>query len=120
MITKYADIEPYTTKDGSAIRELMHPDHHSNKNQSLAEATIPAGKKTGLHLHRSSEEIYYVTSGTGMMTLGMKIFEIVTGDSILIPPLTAHCVENTGENDLVILCTCAPAYSHADTELLDC
>jgi len=119
MLTKYSDLEPYKTKDGSTIRELMHPDHNKNKNQSLAEAIIPVGVKTELHLHRSSEEIYYVTAGRGTMTLGMKVFEIVSGDSILIPPLTAHCVENTGAEDLSILCACSPAYSHADTELLD-
>ena len=119
MLTKYSDIEPYKTKDGSIIRELMHPDHHNNKNQSLAEATIPVGVKTELHLHRTSEEIYYVTAGCGMMTLGMKIFEIGPGDSILIPALTAHCVENTGSEDLSIICACSPAYSHADTELLE-
>ncbi|NOY67075.1 MAG: cupin domain-containing protein [Gammaproteobacteria bacterium] len=119
MIAKYSEIKPYTTKDGSMIRELMHPDHHANKNQSLAEATIPSGTKTELHLHRSSEEIYYVISGAGMMTLGMKVFEIVVGDSVSISPLTAHCVENTNKEDLVILCACSPAYSHADTELLE-
>ena len=119
MLTKYANITPYQTKDGSQIRELMHPDHHACKHQSLAEATIPVGVKTELHLHRSSEEIYHVVSGTGKMTLGMKIFDIEKGDSILIPPLTAHCVENIGESDLCIICSCSPAYSHADTELLD-
>lgn len=119
MITKYTDIKPYITKDGSTIRELMHPDHHTNKNQSLAEAVIPAGVKTALHLHRSSEEIYHVTQGTGIMTLGMQVFAIEQGDTILIPALTAHCVDNTGEEDLHILCACSPAYEHTDTELLD-
>jgi len=119
MITKYKEIEPYKTKDGSMVRELMHPELHANKNQSLAEAIIPSGVKTALHLHRSSEEIYYVTQGVGMMTLGMKVFEIVKGDSILISALTAHCVENTGQEDIHIICACSPAYSHSDTELLE-
>ena len=34
----YRDIEPYVTKDGSEIRELMHPAVHGNEKQSLAEA----------------------------------------------------------------------------------
>jgi len=97
----------------------MHPQIHDSKNQSLAEALIPAGVCTALHLHRVSEEIYHVTSGKGSMTLGMKKFDIEKGDTILIPPLTAHCVENTGDEELRILCACSPAYSHADTELLD-
>ncbi len=41
--TEYEKIEPYITKDGSIIRELMHPAVHGNSKQSLAEATVPAG-----------------------------------------------------------------------------
>jgi mannose-6-phosphate isomerase-like protein (cupin superfamily) len=40
------------------------------------------------------------------------------GDSIAIPPGTPHCLENKGSQALHILCCCAPAYSHDDTELL--
>jgi len=119
MLTKLDQLKPYITKDGSTITELMHPQQHDSKNQSLAEALIPVGVSTALHLHRISEEIYHVSSGSGTMTLGMKKFDIEKGDTILIPPLTAHCVENNGDEDLRILCACSPAYSHADTELLD-
>lgn len=119
MKTQHADIEPYETKDGSLIRELLHPSKDRVSNQSLAEATIPAGTKTHLHLHRNSEEIYHVTSGQGIMTLGDSIFEIILGDSICIPPGTPHCVENRNRLPLVILCCCAPAYGHEDTELLE-
>jgi mannose-6-phosphate isomerase-like protein (cupin superfamily) len=37
---------------------------------------------------------------------------------VLIPPGTAHCVENTGTEPLVILCACSPPYAHEDTELI--
>ena len=43
MKTRLADIAPYITRDGSAIRELMHPDVHGNRAQSLAEAVVAAG-----------------------------------------------------------------------------
>ena len=57
--TEFEKFEPYITKDGSIIRELMHPSVHGNPNQSLAEATVPAGGKTLLHKHRITEEIYH-------------------------------------------------------------
>lgn len=117
--TEYSKSETYKTKDGSEIRELFHPDLHGNKNQSLAEATIPVNGKTLLHLHKTSEEIYHVTQGSGMMTLGEQQFEIKQGDTVCIQPNTAHCVENTGKLNLKILCSCSPAYQHSDTELLD-
>jgi mannose-6-phosphate isomerase-like protein (cupin superfamily) len=109
---------PYITKDGSEIRELLHPAHHGVRNQSLAEALVPAGCTTLLHVHQHTEEIYHVTRGTGVMTLGADKFPISPGDSVLIPPGTPHCVANTGEAALIILCCCAPAYSHDDTTLL--
>lgn len=112
-------VVPYITRDGSEIRELLHPDHHAARHQSLAEAMVPAGGKTILHRHAKSEEIYHVTRGAGRMTLGAKSFAITAGDSILIAPGTPHCVENTGADDLHILCCCAPAYAHEDTELLE-
>ncbi len=119
MRTTYGKIQPYVTKDGSQIRELMHPSVHANRNQSLAEATVPAHAQTALHLHKLTEEIYHVTSGAGLMTLGGEKFAVAAGDTICIAPGTPHCIENTGETPLKILCACSPAYSHDDTELLE-
>ncbi|WXG57540.1 MAG: cupin domain-containing protein [Candidatus Sedimenticola sp. (ex Thyasira tokunagai)] len=118
MKTQIKDRPAYLTKDGSEIRELLHPDHHSVTNQSLAEARIPAGVTTHLHRHHRSEEIYHITSGTGVMRLEDKVFSVTTGDSVLISPGTAHSITNNGKKTLVVLCCCAPAYSHEDTELL--
>ncbi len=111
-------IEPFITKDGSIIRELMHPDHHSSERQSIAEATIPIRNKTLLHRHNKTEEIYHIKEGTGRMTLGNKDFTVAPNDTICIKPGTAHCIENIGEKPLVLLCCCVPGYSHEDTELL--
>ncbi len=108
----------YTTKDGSLIRELLHPQQDPVENQSLAEAEILPGQKTRLHKHHATEEIYYVTSGKGLMSLGGQTFEVKPGDSILISPGTPHAIENRGSSSLRVLCCCAPAYRHSDTELL--
>lgn len=118
MKTTYSAITPYITRDGSEIRELMHPVLHGNTRQSLAEASIAPGGATLLHRHQRSEELYYVVAGSGHMTLGRQRFPIAVGDTICIPPGTPHCVENPGQTPLRILCSCAPAYAHDDTELL--
>jgi mannose-6-phosphate isomerase-like protein (cupin superfamily) len=119
MHTRYDDIPAFRTKDGSQIRELMHPDKHGNTAQSLAEARVDPGQRTALHRHRRSEELYHVTAGSGLMTLGEQRFPVTTGDTVCIPPGTPHCIENTGEDSLVILCCCSPAYAHDDTQLLE-
>jgi len=116
--TRYADAGAFLTKDGSIIRELMHPQVHGNANQSFAEAIVAVGRGTQLHRHHRSEEIYHVTEGEGWMVLGEETLAIRQGDTICIPPGTPHRVENTGKTELRILCCCSPPYSHDDTELL--
>ncbi|MEJ2361782.1 MAG: cupin domain-containing protein [Gammaproteobacteria bacterium] len=116
--THYTDSNAFVTKDGSLIRELMHPGQHASRNQSLAEAIVRPGQKTALHQHQQSEELYHITAGKGHMTLGSDSFDVSTGDTVCISPGTAHCIENTGDTDLHILCCCAPAYAHTDTEIL--
>lgn len=118
MKTTYRDIAPYVTKDGSEIRELMHPAVHGNAKQSLAEATVLPGCSTLLHRHRATEEIYYIVDGEGEMVLGDARFPVSTGDTICIAPGTAHRIENAGKGVLRLLCACSPAYDHADTELV--
>lgn len=108
----------FVTKDGSTIRELMHPVNHANRRQSLAEARVPPGTVTRLHKHPRSEELYYFLQGQGRMTLASESFPVEPGDVICITPGTPHQVENTGAKELVFLCCCAPPYSDQDTVLL--
>lgn len=117
--TRYAAIPVYVTKDGSEIRELMHPAVHGNRAQSLAEASLAPGQRTQLHRHQVSEELYHVTHGQGLMLLGDERFAIAPGDTVQILPGTPHALINTGPEPLRVLCCCSPPYAHEDTELLD-
>jgi len=118
LVSKLRDVKPYQTKDRSEIRELMHPDVHGNQQQSLAQASVPVGATTLLHRHDITEELYFIQSGRGQMTLGDKTFAVEPGDTVCISPGTAHCIKNTGDVELTLLCCCSPAYSHDDTEVL--
>ena len=103
-------VEPYTTKDGSTIREL-----HASAVQSLAEATLEPDQATEPHYHRASEEIYFVVKGSGMLEVDGERRTVRPGDAVLIPPGAWHTLENNGTSELRILCCCAPPYSHDDT-----
>lgn len=84
----------------------------------IAEATVPVGAGTARHRHLTSEELYHVTAGRVHMTLGDEHLDVTLGDTVCIPPGTPHCIDNIGADPLRILCCCAPAYAHDDTELL--
>ena len=102
--------KPFTTKDGSTIRELMPAE-----NQSLAEATLAPGQQTQRHYHAGSEELYYLVSGEGVMEIDGERSPVGPGDAILIPPGAWHQITATGSTELRFLCCCSPGYSDADT-----
>lgn len=105
--------QPFTTKDGSTIRSLLDLSNAPVMNQSLAEAFLPAGAETERHYHRLSEEIYFLTSGHGVMEIDGETREVGPGDAILIPAGAWHQIR--AKDSLGFLCCCAPPYGHEDT-----
>jgi mannose-6-phosphate isomerase-like protein (cupin superfamily) len=116
-IVNHRDTVPFTTADGSTIRELLAHRNSAIRQQSLAEARLMPGCATVPHHHAVTEEIYYILTGTASMTLGDETRDVGPGDAIAIPPGIRHTIRNTGSQELVFLCTCAPGYEHTDTFL---
>ena len=110
---------PFTTKDGSQIRELLAHRNSCILNQSLAEARVAPGATTVLHYHCRSEEIYYVLAGRGRMRLGQEIARDRTwrrrchsaGRSA---PNHQHRLRSAGFSMLL-----RTGYEHDDTVLVD-
>jgi mannose-6-phosphate isomerase-like protein (cupin superfamily) len=116
-VVNHRDTVPFTTVDGSTIRELLAHRNSAIRKQSLAEARLAVGGATTPHHHAVTEEIYYILAGTAAMTLGEETRPVAAGDAIAIPPGIRHTIRNTGDEELVFLCTCAPGYEHDDTFL---
>jgi mannose-6-phosphate isomerase-like protein (cupin superfamily) len=113
------ELTPFITKDGSEIRELLAHRNSVIRNQSLAEARLPAGANTQEHYHPLAEEIYFITHGTGKIRIGTETRDVKAGDAIAIPPGSRHKLWNTGTETLRLLCCCAPAYEHSDTVITE-
>jgi mannose-6-phosphate isomerase-like protein (cupin superfamily) len=118
-IVRREDRESFITADGSSICELAGLPCGNATNQSLAEAVVPPGSATLAHFHRRAEEIYLFTGGSGRMRLGDEERPVRDGDCVVIPPGVPHKLWADESEPLVLLCSCAPAYSHADTVLLE-
>ena len=108
-MTSLAGVSPFTTRDGSTIREL----HHTSV-QSLAEATLEPAQATERHYHGRTEEIYFLLEGSGTMELDGDVRELGPGEAVLIPPGAWHQLR-AGEERIRFLCCCAPAYANDDT-----
>jgi mannose-6-phosphate isomerase-like protein (cupin superfamily) len=118
-ISHLDEVPPFITKDGSEIRELLAHRNSSIRNQSLAEARLPAGTATEEHFHPQTEEIYYITHGTGRIRIDGETRNVRPGDAIAIRPGQRHKLWNVGSDPLRLLCCCAPAYEHEDTVLTE-
>ncbi|MEW6160364.1 MAG: cupin domain-containing protein [Verrucomicrobiota bacterium] len=118
-IKNLTEMPAFITKDGSEIRELLAYRNSAIQRQSLAEARIPVGGSTQEHYHPNTEEIYFITAGSGRMRIESETQDVRAGDAIAIPPGKKHKIWNTGHEPLRLLCCCVPAYEHADTILTE-
>ena len=105
-----ADAEPFTTKDGSTIREL----HHTPA-QSLAEASLEPGQATERHYHARTEEIYLITGGGGVLEVDGESRDVARGRRRADPARAPGTSSSRGPTGARLLCMCAPPYSHDDT-----
>ena len=118
-VRSYEELPPFTTLDGSEIREWAGKLAMPACNQSLAEATIPVGGATTEHYHRETEELYLLSAGRGRLVIEGEERLVGEGDCALIPPGARHKLFNVGEQPLRVVCACAPAYSDEDTVLTE-
>jgi len=118
IVRNIKDSNPFIALDGSTIREIVHPNNTPSVNQSLAEARIEPGNATSNHIHRLTDEIYYILNGKGRMHLSKKEFIVGENDAIIIPHGIEHYIENIDDIELVFLCCSTPPYTNEDTEIL--
>ena len=63
---------------------------------------LKPGSAIGLHVQKE-DEIYYVLSGTGTMTLDGKTVNVTPGTAVLTRTGSSHSLKQIGSEDLVIL-----------------
>jgi mannose-6-phosphate isomerase-like protein (cupin superfamily) len=73
-----------------------------NSKLVLRKRVLHAGAAIGYHLQKE-EEIYYIVTGTGEMTMNNKTFTVNAGDAILTLAGSSHGLKQTGSDDLVII-----------------
>src|SRR5436305_7695940 len=115
-IRSLATAPAYTTKDGSSVRALFEFGEVA-RNQSLVEASLPPGGSTERHLHTTSEELYVILDGAGVMEIDGDRAPIGAGDVVLIPPGARHQISASADGPLRFLCCCSPPYRYEDTIL---
>ena len=112
-------MQPKIVKANSP-NEYLTPEHcyiaenYSDKDVSIARATVKSGVTTLAHHLVGVQEIYLITNGQGKVIIGgLETTDVGVGDVVIIPPQTSQKVTNTGKTNLVFYCICTPRFTEA-------
>ena len=102
------------TPHNSEIRPLIDRTTSPITQCSLAEEMLPPGCAVSPHHHLNLEEIYYIVSGRGLMTVDGDAREVGAGDAVYIPRGHRHSLKNTGIEPIKLILVCGPAFYYED------
>lgn len=84
-----------------------------NDRLTIIQERMPPGSRETLHLHRMSQQFFYVLEGEATVFIGGKMAVLRTGEGTLVKPGTVHQVRNSAAKNLLLQVTSQPP-SHAD------
>lgn len=71
---------------------------------SFRKRVLHPGASIGYH-RQEIDEVYYITGGTGVMTVNGQEMPVKSGDAILTRPGSSHGLVQTGTEDLTLIIT---------------
>jgi len=92
---------------GGAVARMVLDQRTLREIGFLASAVLDKGRKIESHVD-PMEEIYFIMSGQGEMSVGDELKQVSPGDAIWIPAGSPHALANTGEEPLFILVVASP------------
>jgi mannose-6-phosphate isomerase-like protein (cupin superfamily) len=108
------------TEHGEVIYELIgRTMGFPTTSHSLAHVVIPPGKSSLRHYHPSADESYCVARGEGRIEIDDESAILSSGDAVIIPAGRAHKIYSVGNDDLVFLVVCVPAWEPSNTVWLE-
>ena len=95
------------------VWELVAPAAGPCRGFGFAFVEVDAGKESPFHYHQRTEELYFITVGQGLMTLGEREVVVRPGDTVVIPPGERHKIR-AGAEGLAFVCVTTPPYDPDD------
>ena len=92
---------------GPLVKRLVHPTTTGSDQLGVSVCLMKPGEEVRRHRH-PYEEAYFVVRGRGTMSLEDDTIERVPDLTVYIPSNWYHGQKNTGDDELVILCSLAP------------
>ena len=108
QIIRKADI-PILSNSGVNSEQIIFPESSPDAGATITRVTVPAGTINPRHVHKESEQIWFVLSGRGMLLLEDETErEIYTGDVARFSPGDIHGFHNTNNTPFVYISVTTP------------
>ncbi len=90
-------ITQFLGKDAALPQVTGFPDDFESSLHFIHELILEPGAKIGQHTHKGSEEVYFVVSGKGVMTVDGEEVAMTEGDAVLTGNNSTHSFVVTGD-----------------------
>lgn len=84
-------------KENNVLRDsfiLISPENSTTETLTAGYTIVYPGSRTSGHSHPELEEIYHITKGKGIMKIDDQEFEVIAGDTFLVPFGPFHTTTN--------------------------
>ena len=111
---------PEKALPGRHMRWLANAESLDPKYLSVCVIRVQPGEKVRpAHSHPNGEELIYIIKGTGRVLVGDAVDPVREGTTVLFPQDTPHMLQNTGQEEMKVICCFAPATNLENYKFFD-
>ncbi len=94
---------------GRRLRWLVNSELLSSQYMSICMIRVAPGEKVRpAHSHPKGEEAIHIITGSGRVMVNGEVSPVQAGSTILFPQGEVHMLQNTGSEEMKVICFFAP------------
>ncbi len=111
---------PEKALPGRHLRWLANAENLDPKHLSVSLIRVAPGEKVRpAHSHPNGEELIYIIRGTGRVLVNGEVDPVREGTAVLFPQGAPHMLQNTGTEEMKVICFFAPAADLSSYKFFD-
>ena len=113
MHTQHIANAPVHERGGQSSYLLLARGQFGSQHLAVTWVDCPPGSSQPTHQHEAQEQVYVITQGRGVMTLGDEERELVVGTLVFVPPGTPHTIRNDSSEPMTYVSATSPPFDGA-------
>lgn len=106
----HEDEVPELDLPGRHLRWLVTEGRLNAKHLSVCVIRVSPGETVRpAHSHPNGEEVIYIIKGSGRVLVNGEVAPVMEGSAVLFPQGEIHMLQNTGSEEMKVICFFAPA-----------